>query len=124
MKLSIKIKALGSVYSGLCVMAFVSTAAIAADEKGCWSGRHSNGSCLNYSTYEKNNKTYIKLKNVCSDRLYMKWCADDKCGADGLRGGQTKTKYEYITNARVRTWAVGSNKPMSDWVCNDRVGGW
>lgn len=27
---------------------------------------------------------------------------------DGLRGGQTKTEYEYITDARVQAWAVGS----------------
>ncbi|MCG9714185.1 hypothetical protein L1D29_15295 [Shewanella insulae] len=124
MKSLMKIKALASVFSGFCVIATFSTAAIAADDKGCWSGSHSNGSCLKYSSYEKDNKTYIELRNACTDRLYMKWCADDKCGVDGLRGGQTKKKYEYTTNARVRAWAVGSNNPSSDWVCNDRVGGW
>lgn len=124
MKYLMKGKTLGSVLLGLCVMVTLSTEAIAADNKGCWSGRHSNGSCLKYRSYEKNNKTYIELSNVCTERLYMKWCADDKCGEDGLKGGQTKKKYEYTTNARVRAWAIGSNNPSSDWVCNDRIGGW
>ena len=56
--------------------------ALASNDDGCWSGRHSRGSCLEYSTYEKSNKTYVVLNNVCNKRLYVKWCADQKCGSD------------------------------------------
>ena len=97
---------------------------MADDSNGCWSGRHSKGPCLEYQTYEKNNKTYIILTNVCKGRLYTKWCADDKCGADSLNGGSTKKKYEYVTNARVKVLAIGSNKSSKDWVCADKVHGW
>lgn len=124
MKPLMKQKTLGTLFSSFCVMAIFSTQVMAADDKGCWSGRHSSGSCLEYNTYEKNNKTYIELSNVCSERIYMRWCAGNKCGVDGLRASQTKKKYEYITNARVQAWAIGSNKPSSDWVCKDRIGGW
>lgn len=96
---------------------------LAADADGCWSGRHRDGSCLEYRTYVKDNKTYFKLTNVCADRLYIRWCANDRCGADGLRGGQTKTKYEYVTNATTKTWATGSNKSLKDWVCAGKAGG-
>ena len=108
----------------LSVIATSTTPVMAADDKGCWSGRHSAGSCLDYSTYVKDNKTYFKLTNKCDERLYMRWCADDKCGVDGLRRSQTKTKYEYVTNATTKAWAIGSNNPSSDWVCKDRIGGW
>lgn len=121
MKFSIKKMTIGTLFSSLFVIA---TSLVAADDKGCWSGQHSNGPCLEYSSYIKNNKTYVELTNICTDRLYMKWCVGNKCGADGLRGGQTKKKYEYITNARVQAWAIGSNRSSSDWTCKSRMGGW
>jgi len=105
-------------------MIFNSTSVTAADDKGCWSGNYSGGSCLEYNTYVKKNKTYFELTNKCEERIYMKWCADDRCGSDGLRGGQTKKKYEYVTNAKIQVWAIGSNKPVSDWTCKSRIGGW
>ena len=108
----------------ISVIASSATPVMAADDKGCWSGRHSTGSCLEYNTHVKDNKTYFKLSNICDERLYMRWCADDKCGVDGLRASQTKTKYEYVTNATTKAWAIGSNNPSSDWVCKDRIGGW
>lgn len=108
----------------ISALAVCATPALAADSNGCWSGRHSRGPCLEYKTYQKNNKTYIILTNVCKQRLYMKWCAGNKCGSDSLRGGHTKKKYEYITNARVRAAAVGSNKSVKDWVCAGKVKGW
>jgi len=108
----------------LALSLLTTTTAMAADSDGCWSGRYSGGSCLQYHTYQKDNKTYIKLRNVCDERLYVKWCVGSSCGADSLYEGQTKTKYEYITNARVRTMAVGSNKPSKDWVCAGKVRGW
>lgn len=94
------------------------------DKDSCWSGRHANGSCLEHSTYEKNGATYIVLSNVCSDRLYVKWCADKRCGAEGLGGGQTKKAYEYVTNATVRVMATGVIRPQYDWVCAGKVSGW
>ena len=110
--------------AGGVIVTIGSSMANAADDNGCWSGQHSSGPCLEYSTYEKNDKTYFKLHNTCDARLYIGWCADDKCGVDGLRSGQTKTKYEYVTNARTTAWAVGSNNPSQDWVCKDIIGGW
>jgi len=86
---------------------------------GCWSGYRAGVACLQYSSYEKNEKTYIKLTNVCHKRLYMGWCAGKQCGADGLRGGQEKTKYEFIIGEPVTASAVGSTKPSQDWVCRD-----
>ena len=105
-------------------LAIFATHVMAGDSDGCWSGRHSGGSCLKYESYEENNKTYIILTNLCNDRLYVKWCANDKCGADSLNSGQTKKKYEYVTNARVRAIAVGSNISSKDWVCAGKVSGW
>ena len=93
------------------------------DEDGCWSGRHSTGPCLEYSTYVKKNKTYFKLRNVCDQRLYMRWSAGSKAGVDSLRGGQTKKKYEYITGAYNSAKAIGSNRPSKDWVCASKFEG-
>lgn len=115
----------GAMNAGLLAIAVSgSMPLMAADSDGCWSGRHSGGSCLEYRTYEKANKTYFKLTNVCTDRLYMRWCADKSCGADSLRAGQTKKKYEYVTSARTMAKAVGSNKPSKDWVCTGKVDDW
>jgi len=108
----------------ISVVAISVTPAMAVDSDGCWSGRYSGGSCLEYHAYQKNNKTYIKLNNRCNERLYMKWCAGGKCGADGLRGGQTKTKYEFITTSSVMAKAVGSTKSSKDWVCSGKVNDW
>ena len=93
------------------------------DDDGCWSGRHSNGSCLEYSTYEKNSKTYFQLKNICDRRLYMSWSAGSKGGVDSLKGGQTKKKYEYITGAYTSAKAIGSDRSSHDWVCAGKVDG-
>ena len=114
-----KNKSVGKICASLITIIATSAMPLIAASDGCWSGRYSGGSCLEYRTYEKNNKTYFKLTNVCDQRLYMKWCADNKCGADGLSAGQTKTKYEYITNARTSAKAVGSNKGSQDWVCTE-----
>lgn len=112
-----------SIFLGLCVGS-ISFLTFAEDEDGCWSGRHSTGPCLEYSTYVKNSKTYFKLRNVCDQRLYMTWSAGSKGGADSLRGGKTKKKYEYITGAYTSAKAIGSNRPSKDWVCAGKVDGW
>ena len=112
---------------------FVSVVAInimpviaAEDSDGCWSGRHSAGSCLEYRTYREKNMTYIELTNVCNARLYVKWIFEnEKSGsADGLDAGQTKKKSTYMNSSRARAVAVGSNKPLKDWVCADKVDDW
>ena len=114
-----------------CVLAFLgvmvgtgSYPAFSADQDGCWTGRHSSGPCLEYSTYEKDGKTYFEFSNVCEDRLYISWKAGKSGGADSLRGGKTKTTYEYVTGGRVSVKAIGSNKPSNDWVCAGKVSGW
>ena len=107
----------------IAIFSIKSMQVMAADSDGCWSGRHSQGSCLEYSTYMKDNKTYFELHNVCDERLYVRWCADKKCGVDGLRGGQSKTKYEYVTYASERVRAIGSNTPSKDWVCAGKYDG-
>ncbi len=94
------------------------------DAQGCWNGQHTQGSCLEYRTHEKDGKTYFELTNVCSERLYMKWCADKLCGADSLRAGETKTKSEFVSQASIMARAVGSTMPGSDWVCAGRVADW
>jgi hypothetical protein len=98
--------------------------ASASNDDGCWSGKYSGGSCVQYSTYEKNNKTYFKITNKCDRRLYIKWCADKKCGADGLPGGATRTRYEFVTNAVTSVKGVGSTKGSQDWVCAGKVSNW
>lgn len=105
-------------------LAVLSLPAKATDEDGCWSGRHANGPCLEYTSYQKDNKTYIELTNVCSKRLYMRWCAGDKCGADSLGGGKSKRKYEYIIGANVSAKATGSTIWTKDWVCSSKVADW
>ncbi|GAA6129643.1 hypothetical protein [Halopseudomonas sabulinigri] len=94
------------------------------DAKGCWNGLNTQGSCLEYSTQEKDGKTYFRLTNVCNERLYMKWCANEFCGADSLRAGQSKSKYESVTQASTMATAVGSTMPGNDWVCAGRVSDW
>ncbi|MGQ4810270.1 hypothetical protein NKDENANG_03724 [Candidatus Entotheonellaceae bacterium PAL068K] len=88
--------------------------ALDADSDGCWSGLRDNRSCLEYSTYVKNNKIYFELTNVYKDRLYVKWCGNDRCRSSGLRGGQTTTQYEFVTNATTTAKAIGSIKPLND----------
>jgi hypothetical protein len=96
-----------------------------AEDDGCWSGRRPNGDpCIEYNTYVKDDTTYFKISNVCDQRLYIRWCAGDRCGVSGLRGGATTTEYERVTNVSTKVWAVGSNKSSYDWVCNDRMNGW
>lgn len=94
------------------------------DVKGCWNGRNTQGSCLQYTTHEEDGKTYFRLTNVCNERLYMKWCANDFCGADSLSAGQSKTQYEFVTQASTMAKAVGSTMPGNDWVCAGRVSDW
>jgi len=106
----------------LSVVAGLATNSMAQDEDGCWTGRHSGGSCLEYNTYSQDNRTYFNLTNVCTERLYIRWCAGDRCGVDGLPGGQTKKKYEYATYVSTNAWAVGSNQPSKDWVCRNKMG--
>ena len=96
----------------------------ASNDDGCWSGRHSRGPCLEYNTYEKENKTYVVLNNVCNKRLYVRWCANQKCGSDHVAAGKEKKKYEYVTGAYVKVRAIGSEKSSQDWVCADSVSDW
>lgn len=118
-------KVMASICAGILSTLTLGAANVSADSDGCWTGRHSNGYCLKIdSVYEDGNKTFIELTNQCTDRLYMRWCANDRCGADGLRGGQTKKKYEFVTNARVRAAAIGSKIPSKDWVCSGKYDGW
>ncbi|UJJ31988.1 hypothetical protein [Halopseudomonas maritima] len=94
------------------------------DAKGCWNGRNTQGACLQYTTHEDDGKTYFRLTNLCNERLYMKWCANDFCGADSLSAGQSKTQYEFVTQASTMAKAVGSTMPGNDWVCAGRVSDW
>lgn len=122
---NVSLKTHKAILATACVIlsAMASQPATAADSDGCWSGRHSTGPCVEYSTYKKNNKTYVEITNRCSDRVYVRWCVDDRCGADGIRGGQTKKKYEF-TFGRTKVKAVGSNIPSKDWVCSGKVSDW
>ena len=93
------------------------------EDNGCWDGKNFRGlPCVKYRTYEKNEKTYFKITNTCDRRLYVSWCANGRGGADGLAGGQTKIKSEYVTNASTKVLAVGSDNPGEDWTCKDLVG--
>jgi len=112
-----------SISSGV-FLGMLSFSSFSADDDGCWSGKHSSGSCLEYFTYVKNKKTYFELTDVCDQRLYMSWSAGSKGGADSLKAGQTKKKYEYITGAYNSAKATGSNRPSKDWVCAGKVLGW
>ena len=98
----------------------------AADKDGCWSGKYSGGSCLTYTSFVdgKNRRTVMDLTNQCSERLYVRWCVGSRCGADGIRPGDTERKYEFVTNSNPRVWAVGSNKPSYDYVCRSRLKAW
>lgn len=90
----------------------------------CWSGNNQQGSCLKHTTWEENEKTFFKLSNVCEDRLYIKWCANNSCGSSGLAGGKTVKKYEFHTNAHTSVKAIGSHKPGEDWTCSSLVSDW
>jgi hypothetical protein len=95
---------------------------VVSSDNGCWSGNHDGKSCLTWSTYTKDSKAYFSLTNLCGSRLYVGWCAANKCGADGLLAGKTETKYEYTTSLDRGVWAVGSEKPSQDWNCKKFAG--
>ncbi|MFT2092532.1 hypothetical protein [Paraglaciecola sp. 2405UD69-4] len=111
-------------FSSMLSLGGITLSASASNDDGCWNGRHSKGPCLEYGSYEQNNKTYIILSNVCNERLYVKWCADLKCGSDHIRGGEQKKKYEFVTDAYISVKAIGSKKAKQDWVCSSKVPGW
>ena len=108
----------------LGVAAISSGPALAADEDGCWSGKHSGGSCLTYTSFIDDNRTIMDLTNQCRERLYVRWCVGSRCGSDGILPGATERKYEFVTNSAPRVYAVGSNKPSFDFVCRSRLNAW
>ena len=100
-------------------------AAQAADPDGCWTGDHTDGgSCVELASENLGSRIRLNLKNRCDQRLYLTWCAGDKCGSEALRPKQTMNKYIYGDGNQSKVYAVGSNNPSKDSVCRDRIGRW
>ena len=97
----------------------------AADLDGCWSGYHEDGgSCVELASENLGSRIHLSLKNRCDQRLYLTWCAGDKCGSESLRPNQTMNKYVYGEGNQSKVYAVGSNNPTKDSTCRDRIGRW
>jgi hypothetical protein len=105
----------------------ISTTALAGepDNDGCWDGYHEDGgSCVEMVTDDSGNRLELTFTNRCDDRLYLTWCVSEKCGTDGLRGGQSKRKKVYSDTSYAKVWAVGSERRSKDSVCKDKMGRW
>lgn len=106
---------------------FADSSAINQDKDGCW---NASSWCVKGSSKWKGNSFVSYYKNVCSDRVYIKFCNKRKnkrsdCGADGIRPGKTKSWRTSSSPTGNYEWIfIGSTKPASDWVCSGKVSNW
>lgn len=108
--------------------ALATTGALAQsiDEDGCWAAHD----CVTGTSEWERDNFISRYRNVCDDRVYMKFCnqasalqSGEDCGASGLRPGGTKVWKTYNDPTGQYAWAwVGSTKPGKDWVCSDKWG--
>ena len=101
-------------------------------ENSCWSGAHNDGTpCVVASaeTVDSFGTPQIRLylKNTCSGRVYGKFCNERTdgtwdCGADGIRGGETKTWSTLEPSGNYWGVFTGSDDWSEDWVCASEAG--
>ena len=123
-----------------------------SDPSRCLPDSLGTPACVNDQTYWHtafgSTQFILKLTNNCGGRLYATICVEKhcdtnfarsslcrngeatwwSCGATGLRAGKSTSwnAYEGEDGATGGAWwrAVGSNRPGSDWVCNDLIPDW
>lgn len=118
-------RTLGLMVGSVGVVVLTTSPVNAQDSRGCWDGRTSYGdSCAEYSTTRRDNKTYFNIRNICDKRIYVRWCAGDKCGVGGIAAWGDRVAYEFATNVTTRVRAVGSTKSSQDWNCRSEYNAW
>lgn len=123
---------------GLAILLFSPLAAAdyasSVDNDTCWDGlTNTGGPCMvvadaKWSTHT-DGKFIVSYRNVCSHRIYARFCNDRKsgsadCGASGIAPGSTKGWSTYKASGQYRYEWTGATKASKDWVCSGKVNGW
>lgn len=105
-------------------------ARLKAQEKadGCYTP---NNSCIRNESGWKDGKFFVRLRNECGGRIYLKYCVSNNkggksCEASGVQPGkrQVSPMYQAAENTSVSWIYTGSKRGVKDWVCSGKVSSW